>query len=207
MGVMKQDCSVYLIITLTSPDGTVSTLLNREGAAFGGLSSSIDLGDWVFSTNAFRGMDNLQGDWVVAISDNAGADTGAVDEVTLNFYGETTYVADDNYIFTSEYADYAGTFGHSQTLADTDGGIDNVNTSALSSNNTLRLFGGGTSVIEGVSVTTSGSTIENAITGDGNDVIVDNVRSNVLNGMRGNDVLFGGDGNDVLIGGFGSDTL
>jgi Ca2+-binding RTX toxin-like protein len=49
--------------------------------------------------------------------------------------------------------------------------------------------------------------IENAIGGDGGDVIRGNASANALSGMRGNDSLYGGDGNDTLEGGHGNDLL
>lgn len=53
----------------------------------------------------------------------------------------------------------------------------------------------------------AGVTIENAIGGSGNDVIVGNAANNVLKGGAGNDVLFGGGGADELWGGSGGDTF
>ena len=49
--------------------------------------------------------------------------------------------------------------------------------------------------------------IENAIGGSGNDVLVGSRGANVLDGGQGDDVLSGGLGNDVLIGGVGADDL
>lgn len=51
-----------------------------------------------------------------------------------------------------------------------------------------------------------GSIIENAIGGNGNDVIIGNDVANKLEGGKGNDTLTGGKGNDTLIGGEGEDT-
>lgn len=53
----------------------------------------------------------------------------------------------------------------------------------------------------------AGVTIENAIGGSGNDVLVGNQADNVLKGGAGNDVLFGGGGADELWGGAGNDTF
>jgi Ca2+-binding RTX toxin-like protein len=50
------------------------------------------------------------------------------------------------------------------------------------------------------------SLIENAIGGDGNDVLIGNQVANSLVGGMGNDVLQGEQGNDTLDGGAGSDT-
>lgn len=51
-----------------------------------------------------------------------------------------------------------------------------------------------------------GATIENAIGGGGNDVILGNDVANRLSGNAGNDMLTGGGGNDVLDGGDAIDT-
>lgn len=53
----------------------------------------------------------------------------------------------------------------------------------------------------------AGVTIENAIGGSGNDVIVGNAANNLLKGGAGNDILFGGAGADELWGGVGKDTF
>ncbi|HVF82768.1 MAG TPA: M10 family metallopeptidase [Sphingomicrobium sp.] len=52
-----------------------------------------------------------------------------------------------------------------------------------------------------------GVTIENAVGGAGNDVIIGNSASNRINGNAGNDVISGGAGVDYLTGGTGSDTF
>ncbi len=52
-----------------------------------------------------------------------------------------------------------------------------------------------------------GVTIENAVGGGGNDIIVGNKASNRINGNAGNDVISGGAGIDYLTGGTGADTF
>lgn len=51
------------------------------------------------------------------------------------------------------------------------------------------------------------SLIENAVGGDGDDVIIGNDAANVLEGGGGKDQIFGGLGNDILDGGTGNDEL
>ena len=53
----------------------------------------------------------------------------------------------------------------------------------------------------------SGSTLENATGGSGNDTLTGNTLDNVLVGNAGADTLVGGDGRDILIGGLGLDTV
>ncbi len=50
------------------------------------------------------------------------------------------------------------------------------------------------------------SYIDNATGGSGNDTIIGNAIANVLNGGGGNDTITGGGGNDTIIGGAGTDT-
>ena len=52
-----------------------------------------------------------------------------------------------------------------------------------------------------------GVTIENAIGGSGNDVIVGNSADNFIDGGAGNDIIYGGAGQDLLKGGAGSDVF
>lgn len=49
--------------------------------------------------------------------------------------------------------------------------------------------------------------IENAVGGQGRDLLVGNHVDNVLDGQGGDDVIKGGAGDDMLIGGLGNDTL
>ncbi len=51
------------------------------------------------------------------------------------------------------------------------------------------------------------SLIENAVTGNGNDVITGNQAANLLSGNGGNDFIDAGAGSDTLSGGAGNDTL
>jgi serralysin len=53
----------------------------------------------------------------------------------------------------------------------------------------------------------NGVTIENAVGGAGNDLIIGNDCANVLEGGAGNDTLLGMSGNDILVGGDGGDRL
>ena len=194
------DFEVYLV----SPDGTVSELLRDviEGQAAQGNDFN---GRWRFESQEFRG-ELSNGTWQVHLADDTNLDATTVSDINLITYG-TSATVNDRYVFTDEFSTFAGTAGHATTLSDTDGGTDTVNTSALSSDTTIHLNGGQTSIIDGVNVTTSGSTIENAVTGDGNDRIYGNSLENILKAGRGNDYLNGGAGNDLLDGGTGADVM
>lgn len=84
-------------------------------------------------------------------------------------------------------------------------GIDTVDYSAATQSVTINLAKGkalGADVGRDVL-----KSIENAIGGGGNDVLVGSRGANVLDGGLGDDVLSGGLGDDVLIGGVGADDL
>ncbi|WP_188972039.1 S8 family serine peptidase, partial [Neoroseomonas lacus] len=189
------DLELYVI----SPDGTVSELIDD-------VAGDADFnGTWTFETQAFRG-ERAAGTWTVRIVDDAGGDTLSVSDVVLRTWGR--FSADDRYVFTNEYSDYAGTFGHTTTIADANGGTDAFNASAVSSGSIINLNAGGASVIDGVALSiAAGTVIENAYGGDGNDTLIGNSVGNRLLGGRGNDSLDGGSGTDSLYGGDGDDTL
>jgi Ca2+-binding RTX toxin-like protein len=94
-------------------------------------------------------------------------------------------------------------------LADTNGGEDWIDAAAVTGNMALNLNAGMATKVNGVTWFTiaAGTTIENAITGDGNDTITGNAAANMLYGMRGNDTLNGGLSDDLLDGGAGKDAI
>ncbi len=90
------------------------------------------------------------------------------------------------------------------------GGNDTLDFSGYSANQRINLNDGTFSDVGGLLGNVSiaeGATIENAIGGAGNDVIVGNEAANVLRGGAGDDVLYGANGSDTLWGGSGSDIF
>ena len=195
-----------LSILLTSPSGTTSFLLWRPGQnplnAFGTSQDNIN---FTFSTVLSLGERSI-GTWSLRVYDNDYGSVGTLDSWTLNLIGKPDS-ADDVYIYTNEFAEaVADQFGRA-TLTDIIG-TDTLNAAAVTGAMTINLAPGAVSTIDGRSLTIAASTtIENAIGGDGGDVIHGNAADNVLRGVRGDDSLDGGDGNDRLIGGPGNDTF
>ncbi|MBU3895651.1 serralysin family metalloprotease [Serratia rubidaea] len=90
------------------------------------------------------------------------------------------------------------------------GGNDTLDFSGYTQNQRINLNEGSFSDVGGLKGNVSiaaGATIENAIGGSGNDVIVGNSVDNVIKGGAGNDVIYGGGGQDQLWGGAGNDTF
>ena len=188
-----------LTITLTSPDGTISIVMDRP-------LNGTDSGDnllFRFGSNAFWGENSL-GTWTVTITDAAGGNVGSVQSISLAAYGDTA-TANDVYVFTNEYGSL-GSDPSRSTLADSDGGIDTLNCAAVTSGSTLDLRSGSTCIIAGKTLMiANGTVIEVAWGGDGTDLIIGNSAANKLYGARGDDTLEGGAGDDTLDGGAGND--
>ncbi|WP_445216641.1 M10 family metallopeptidase C-terminal domain-containing protein [Bradyrhizobium sp. Pa8] len=106
------------------------------------------------------------------------------------------------------------------------GGVDTYDLSNYTTNLSINLNPGASSVFSTVQLANLGnghyasgnvynaylynndarSYIDNATGGFGNDTILGNAIANVLNGGGGNDTITGGGGNDIIIGGSGTDT-
>lgn len=195
-----------LIVTLISPDGTESVLVDR-----------IQLGNFTTSVYGFSGIDfqmsstahwgeSSAGTWTLRIEDAAAGNSGILNSWKLTFMGNNQS-ADDLYVFTNDFGNFAGAeLAARSVITDTDGGTDTVNLATVTSNSTLNL-NTGTGTIAGKAVTVAGGTvIEKIYGGDGNDVFTGNAANNYLFGGRGDDTLQGMDGNDTLDGSAGTDT-
>ncbi len=188
-------------LNLISPDGTVSTLIDRvNNGSFMSSSFSFNL-----SSNAFWGEDS-NGTWRLQLVDtatNVGRTT--LQSWTLRAYGDAIG-NDDTYYYTNEFTTATGA---RRTLIDTDGGLNSINTAAVDGTVVLAMAAGSTgSNIAGRSLTIGASTnIHNAVTGSGNDYIYGNGLNNAIRGGAGDDLMQGRGGNDTLVGGAGGDTL
>ena len=90
------------------------------------------------------------------------------------------------------------------------GGIDTFDFSGYRENQNINLNEASFSDVGGLKKNVSiakGVTIENAIGGSGNDVIVGNSADNFIDGGDGSDVIYGGAGQDMLKGGKGMDIF
>lgn len=68
-----------LIVSLTSPNGTLIVLHDRAGGSEDNIQTT-------YSLNDFNGEDTA-GDWILHISDNVGTDIGTLDDWTLRTVG------------------------------------------------------------------------------------------------------------------------
>lgn len=186
-----------LSVLLTSPSGTTSCLLWRPQqnplSAYGTNQDNIH---FTFDTVLNWGESSV-GSWRLAVLDSAYGYIGTLDSWTLNLIGKSAS-ADDTYIYTDEFAEATADQAARSTLSDS-GGTDTINASACTTNLVLNLTPGSASKIDGRSLTiATGTIIENAFGGDGNDSITGNSANNILSGMRGNDVIDGAAGVDTV---------
>lgn len=195
-----------LVVTLTSPDGTNSILLNRLDKA---PSDAADLGHgagdftYTYGSTANWG-ENPNGTWTLKIEDKVTGEVGVLRDWKLSVYGDVAS-ANSNYIYTNEFAGITSTAA--KNLADTSGD-DTINTAAVTGNVSINLASGANSTIAGNTLTMGSTTvIERVFTGDGNDTLLGNSSNNLLYSGRGNDTLDGKDGNDWLVGKSGNDIL
>jgi len=90
------------------------------------------------------------------------------------------------------------------------GGNDTLDFSGFNQNQKINLNEGSFSDVGGLVGNVSiahGVTLENAIGGSGNDLLIGNAVANDLQGGAGNDIIYGAGGGDSLWGGAGADTF
>ncbi|NKB56202.1 MAG: S8 family serine peptidase [Alphaproteobacteria bacterium] len=194
-----------LVITLTSPDGTESVLVDRPGVtSTNSLGSSQDNIFFTLSSTNHWGETGV-GSWTLEIEDFRVEESGVLTDWTLNLFGDVLN-NDDVYIYTNEFANFAADASR-QNLSDTTGD-DIINAAAITTNSVIDLNDGADSTLAGNTLSiAAGTVIEDAYAGDGNDSLIGNAADNLLSGGRGDDTLLGGVGNDTLIGGVGDDVV
>ena len=186
-----------LIVTLISPDGTESVLVNHPGTQQAGdfSGSSMRGIDFTVATNADWGESSL-GTWTLQVQDTERNDTGTLVSWNMTFLGHDQ-TADDLYVYTNALATFSGAeLTARSTVSDTDGGNDTLNISAVTTASTVNLATG-TGTVAGKAITLAG--IENVYGGDGNDLLTGNGGDNMLAGGRGTNTLDGGAGTDTAI--------
>lgn len=190
-----------LRIELVSPEGTRSILLDATTGV-----TAFNNTTWTYGTDALRG-ELSNGTWTVRVTDTKTGYTGTVVNAKLEVFGDTPSV-NDVYHYNDEFFKMLSLDASRGILKDTDGGIDWINASANVDNTVINLNAGQSSTFGGKVAFTiaSGTVIENAVSGDGNDILIGNASANELMGGRGNDTLEGRGGADILNGGAGTDT-
>ncbi|WP_339774682.1 S8 family serine peptidase [uncultured Thalassospira sp.] len=200
-----------LVITLISPDGTESILMNRAGKNPDDPNDTgLDTANLHYTLNSVRHRgEAADGAWRLKVEDANGNDlSGTLNSWTLSLYGAAADI-NDTYFFSDEYKNFSERDdADRRMLDDHDGGIDAINAAMVRSDIFVDLNAGATSWIAENTLTLSETAeIENVYAGDGFDELHGNELDNLLSGGRGDDTLYGATGNDTLDGGAGDDTL
>jgi subtilisin-like proprotein convertase family protein len=197
-----------LVISVISPGGTESIMMNRVGKKPG--SSDIDRGlnnpnklNFTFSTTHIF-SEECNGEWQVKIVDKVGKEIGNINKIDIKFYGAINDI-NNTYIFTNEASQY---YDDTHSVITDHNGVDTINAASVSTSCIINLQENGQSKIAGNTYTMSkGTVIENAFSGDGDNTIIGNDKDNIILGGRGNDNLSGGKGFDILAGGKGNNIF
>ncbi|MEO1929890.1 MAG: proprotein convertase P-domain-containing protein, partial [Gammaproteobacteria bacterium] len=196
-----------LQIEVVSPNGTISTVLDRpsvtEGRPFGLFGEYSGLPKHLMfdlSSAQFYGEDG-KGEWQVIVRDVRAEEVGKLYGLSLRVYGAAAET-DDQYIFTDEFAGLS-----EQLRLRDDTGEDWINTAAVTTDVDIDLSSGQLNIAGRAVTIESWVDIEHVATGDGNDRLVGNELINTLMAGRGDDLLLASSGNDVLDGGAGKDTV
>lgn len=196
-----------LIVTLTSPDGTISTLMDRPTVTSErpfGLSGE-DSGVpthllWDFSSVQFWGED-ATGTWTVSVQDVRAEETGTIQSLSLRVYGEQEN-GNDVYVFTDE-----GFAIPNNLVLEDEFGVDAINGAAVRTDTLIDLEAG-IIASNGVEYQIADWTIiENVYTGIGDDRVTGNETDNIIKTDAGDDIIEGGAGNDEIDAGRGADTV
>ncbi len=196
-----------LIVTLVSPDGTESVLVDRvSGGNFREIYGVQGI-DFEFMSNAHWG-ESSKGTWTLKIEDAATGDSGMLNSWGLTFIGKAAS-ANDLYMFTDEFSGFGGAdLAQRNTIRETNGGTDMINAAAVTGNTVIDLAAGkGAIAGQSVTIVQSLGKIENVYGGDGADLLTGNVSGNTMHGGRGADRLYGNEGSDMLYGDAGADKI
>lgn len=188
-----------LTVTLVAPDGSEVILAEGDGGG-----AALD-GDWTFGVAALRGMSS-DGTWTVRVSDGSGGDAGTLQGIELDFLGSPQGV-DDIWTFTADFPALLAAEPDRAAVRDTDGGSDWINAATLADPVAITLGETATLSVAGQTWAEVSGGIENAVSGDGSDVLTGSAAANVLRAGRGRDLVTGAGGADDLAGGPGGDVL
>ena len=207
-----------LTVTLISPDGTESVMMDTVGNGNYSLSPHMNESwqhyngvDFEFSSVAHLG-EVSHGVWQIKIEDNSLQYDGTLENLELRLTGKEYDTWDGylnhSYYFTDEYVG-------GKIVAEYDSGVDTLNMAPVRGDILLNMNENTESYIDGKILYLAGpympedwpTGFENAFTGDGSDIITTNSLDNIVNAGRGNDFVNASAGSDTLYGGAGDDSL
>ena len=199
-----------LTLKLVSPNGTQSVLLNRQGKVPTGMTgaSDADTGSTRSGTFKYTFMsthdwgERSLGEWTLEVSDSVTGLPVKLNSWSLRLYGSKT-TAHDTYFYTDEYIQAVTAQANRSVLDDavngTAGGRNTINAAAVSGDTSINLITGVGSIGGAALRINNPLSIQNIVTGDGNDTLVAGMTDALLDGGRGNNILKGGAGKDFFV--------
>jgi Ca2+-binding RTX toxin-like protein len=199
---LKHERWTDLVVTLVSPSGTRSVVLDRVGFRDGKLYLDNPANETKFDQDLmsvhFRG-ENSAGTWQLIIQDKAYGKTGTSEiNASLEVLGSDESIL-KRYFLTD---DYMGGW----VLNPTQNISSELNASALSKNTRIDLSGATSSTVNSAVFNVSAG-IDTLVSGGGNDTLIGGNSNETIFGAQGNDSINGGAGHDKLVGGAGNDSL
>ncbi|MGG1945544.1 putative Ig domain-containing protein [Trinickia sp. NRRL B-1857] len=199
-----------LTVKLIGPNGTESVLLDREGKVPDGTAGAkaSDVGS--MQTGAFKYTfmsthdwgETSAGNWTLQVTDTATGQPVTLNNWSLRLYGSKAS-ADNTYFYTDEYKSAVlANAGHGvldDALNGVAGGRNTIDAAAVSGNTTINLKTGVASLGGSALTIKNPSTIQNIVTGDGDDTLVAGDADAMLDGGRGSNRLVGGAGKDLFV--------
>ncbi len=194
-----------LTLTLVSPGGTRSVLLDRTGKAPGSAADVPgDLRSGVFKyafMSTHHRAEPSEGDWHLEIRNASKGLPLTIDRWSLRLAGSPVS-ENDVYYYTDEYAaSLSGNPGRSvldDAVNGKPGGRNTLNAAAVRRGVSLNLTSG-VGQIAGAALTIAPGSVHNLISGDGDDTLVAGPDAALLDGGRGNNLLRGGAGTDRFV--------
>lgn len=194
-----------LTLTLVSPEGTRSILLDRAGKAPG--SGPDDLGNprsgefkYGFMSTHHR-AERSTGEWRLEVSNAGDGLPLTLDRWSLRVIGSPSS-ENDVYFYTDDYANAVAQQAARAMLDDavngTAGGRNTLNAAAVSQGVSVDL-GSGSASIAGAALSIAPGAVHNLISGDGDDTLIAGEVGALLDGGRGYNLLRGGAGTDRYV--------
>ncbi|MEY4475273.1 MAG: hypothetical protein RL248_1040, partial [Pseudomonadota bacterium] len=198
-----------LTVTLVSPGGSESILLDRVGrkntadnlpATDTGSAISGDF-NYTFMSTHHRGEDS-GGNWQLAVKDASNGLPVRLNSWSLRLFGNKLS-ANDTYFYTDEFAVQAGEQTTRSLLDDavngTKGGRNTLHMAAISGDIEANLATGKVKLGRARLTIRSPETIHNLISGDGDDNLIAGGGHSLLDGGQGRNILTGGAGKDLFV--------
>jgi len=189
------------VVTLVSPSGTRSVLLDRLGVSPGGNGGSA--GDERSGNLKYTFMSTQQwgelsvGEWRLELSNNATAPM-ALNQWAVRIYGEPGS-NDRSFYFTDEFAALAKKEAARGIILGIEGQRSVFNAAAVTSNVRVDVLLGQAEIAGAVISINATHTFQTVITGDGDDTLIAGNLNTWLDGGRGANHLSGGAGLDRFI--------